>query len=125
MIANQDLERARMMAKAIEDAGHTITSLWVLGPPGTHDPGVLDVFERDRTGVETSDAIVADLTLPSTGVGMELMAAYYHRRRVLIVLKKGSRVSRMLMHMQPKEVVEFDELPDLYVSLRAALEAKK
>ena len=121
MIANRALPRAQLMAKAITDAGHTITSPWVLGPIENADPTLVNVFQRDRKATEESDAIVADVTEPSIGVGMELMAAYKMRRKIILVAKKGKVTSRMLMHMDHKETVEYEDEGEIYPALRRVL----
>lgn len=121
MIANRALPRAKLMAKAITDAGHTITSPWVLGPIENADPTLVNVFQRDRKATEESDAIVADVTEPSIGVGMELMAAYKMRRKIILVAKKGKVTSRMLMHMDHKETVEYEDEGEIYPALRRVL----
>ena len=117
MIANRALPRAQLIAKAITDAGHTITSPWVLGPIEKADRRLVDVFQRDTLATEESDAIVADVTEPSIGVGMELMAAYKAHRRVIIVVKKGKVTSRMLTHMDNKETVEYEDEQEIYPAL--------
>ena len=121
MIANRALERARLMAKAIEDAGHEVTSPWVLGPVEKLKPTEVNVFRRDTEGAERSDVLVADVTEPSIGVGMEIMAAYKAKRRVILVSRKGKVTSRMLLHMDHKEVVEYDEDQEVYEGLRRLL----
>ena len=121
MIANRALARARLMAKAITDSGHTITSPWVLGPVEGSDPRLVDVFQRDTRATEESDAIVADVTEPSIGVGMELMAAYKARRRIILVVRKGNTTSRMLTHMDHKETVEYQDEGEIYPALRRLL----
>ena len=90
-----------MMAEVIEEAGYELASPWVIGPIENTDPRVLNVFLRDRKGAESSDVLVADVSTPSTGVGMEIMAAY--------LAKKGSVVSRMLQHMDGRELIEFED----------------
>ncbi len=109
------------MARAIEDSGHKVSSPWVLALGEGTSPSALDVFERDRKTVEESDAVVADVTRPSTGVGMEVMAAFYGGKKIVLVMKKGSVVSRMLLHLPKKEVVEFEGDEDLYAGIRLAL----
>ncbi len=121
MIANRTLERANLMAKAIRDAGHEVTSPWVLGSIEGHDPRILNIFARDMHGAESSDALVADVSQPSIGVGMEIMAAFKAGRKIVIVRKRGSVVSRMLLHMEGKEMVEFDDDRTLYLGLVSAL----
>jgi 2'-deoxynucleoside 5'-phosphate N-hydrolase len=121
MILNRSLARANLMAKAIQDSGHEITSPWVLGPIEKGKPEELNIFERDRGGVEHSDAIVADVTEPSIGVGMEIMAAHKAGKKVFLVSKKGAPTSGMLRHMPSKVTVEYDDDSDVYDKLRRAL----
>jgi 2'-deoxynucleoside 5'-phosphate N-hydrolase len=121
MIANRAIDRANLMAKAIRDSGHEMTSPWVLGPLERSNPGDLNIFERDREGVERSDAIVADVTDPSIGVGMEIMAAHKTGKKVVVVAKKGKVTSGMLLHMQPKETVEYDDESEIYDKLCSIL----
>ena len=122
IIANRNEKRAKTMAKAIADSGNEVSSPWVLEHSHERTPPPLDVFSRDAAGVNQSDAIVADVSEPSTGVGMEVMAAHIWGKKVIAVVKRGSAVSRMLAHMEPKQVIEFDGDEDLYRSLRRALE---
>jgi hypothetical protein len=120
MIANRALLRARLMAKAIEDAGHEVISPWVLGPI-EHASTAVDVFQRDKNAAEECDILVADVSEPSIGVGMEIMAAYKMRRRIILVSKKGKVTSRMLQHMDRREAIEFDGDDELYGLLKRAL----
>jgi hypothetical protein len=110
------------MAEAIRDSGHEVSSPWVLGPPEWQDRSSVDIFERDKLGVERSDAIVADVSRPSIGVGMELMAAYHAGKRIIVTMKRGSVISGMVAFMAPKELIEFDDETDLYSSLKGLLE---
>jgi hypothetical protein len=121
MIANRALERARLMAKAIEDSGHEITSPWVLGPLEKSSYSATNVFQRDMNGAEECDILVADVSDPSIGVGMEIMAAYKAGRRVITVVKKGKVTSRMLLQMDQKEVLEYDDESELYPGLKRLL----
>jgi len=121
MIANRQIERAKVMARAIRDAGHEVASPWVLGPIEGQDPRVPDIFKRDLLGAESSDITIAEVSLPSTGVGMELMAAHKAGKKIVIAFRKGSTVSRMLLHMEGKEVVEFEDESQLYNQLVSVL----
>jgi hypothetical protein len=117
MIAHRSLERANLIAKAIRDSGHEISSPWVLGPLEMASPDELNIFERDKGGVERSDAIVADCTDPSIGVGMEIMAAHNSGKRVIIVVKRDRITSAMLRHMEGKEAVEYVNESEIYPRL--------
>ena len=122
MIANRALSRAREMARAIADSGNELTSPWVLGQiEGTASP--VNVFQRDRAGSESCDILVADVTEPSIGVGMEIMAAYKEGRRIVLVTKRGNVTSRMLEHMDRRETLEYEDESEVYEGLRRILEA--
>ena len=121
MIANRALSRAQLIAKAIQDSGHEVTSPWVLGPIEHSGPSEVNVFQRDKQGAEGCDILVADVSEPSIGVGMEIMAAYKSGRRVIVLSKKGKVTSRMLQHMDRKESLEFEDDSELYAGLRRLL----
>ena len=121
MIANRDPSRIDIMARAIIDSGNEMTSPWVLDPPESPSSTRVNIFERDRGGVEASDAIVADVSNPSTGVGMELMAAYFQKKKIIAVAKKGSTVSGMVRHMPGRIEVVFESDSELYDELLSAL----
>jgi 2'-deoxynucleoside 5'-phosphate N-hydrolase len=121
MIANRALERAQLMAKAIADSGHELSSPWVLGPVERGDRVVVDVFKRDTTAAEGSDLLVADVSEPSIGVGMEIMAAHSTGRKVILVAKKGEVTSWMLKHMDNKETIEYSDEDEIYAGLKRLL----
>ncbi len=124
MIANRALNRARLIAEVIVQAGYELASPWVIGPIENPDPRVLNVFLRDRKGAESSDVLVADVSTPSTGVGMEIMAAYLAKKRIVLVAKKGSAVSRMLQHMDGRELIEFEDEESMARELLTTLRRK-
>jgi len=113
-----------LMAEVIEEAGYELASPWVIGPIENPDPRLLNVFIRDRKGAESSDVLVADVSAPSTGVGMEIMAAYFAKKRIVLVAKKGSAVSRMLQHMDGRELIEFEDEESMARQLLATLRSQ-
>lgn len=103
------------------EKGHQLYSPWVLGQyEGSRDFDI-NIFERDRTHVESCDAIVADVSQPSIGVGMEIMTAYYGKKKIILVAKRGSIITRMLLHMREKVLIEFDDEGDLRRKLAEVL----
>ena len=117
MVANRSLDRANIIAEAIMDSGHEVISPWVLGSLDSQGTSDVNVFERDRNGAESCDAIVADITEPSIGVGMELMAAHKAGKRIVLLARRGQIVSKMLLHLKDKETFEFDEESQIYPGL--------
>lgn len=120
MVANRELGRAKLMATVVRKSGNTLVSPWVLESLKTADRGV-NAFVRDKGGAESCDVLVADVSQPSLGVGMEIMAAYKARRRIILVAKGGRIASRMLDQMDHKEVVSFETDEDLAAGLAKAL----
>lgn len=121
IMTNRSLGRARLIANTIAKCGHEVSSPWVLGPSEPREGSPVNVFQRDKHGAESCDVLVADVTLPSIGVGMEIMAAYQSRRRIIIVYKRGAITSNMLNQMDGKHVVEFDDDASLVAGLESAL----
>ena len=109
------------MARAIVDAGHAVSSPWGLGPIEKRGVAAVNIFHRDKEAAEASDAIVADVTDPSIGVGMEIMAAYVSGKRIILLAKKGKVTSGMLADMDHKETVEYESEEDVYDLLLQAL----
>ena len=117
LVSNRNIGRTRLMAKAIRDAGHEIASPWNLDPMEVSIPSAVNVFQRDREGATSADVLVADVTDPSTGVGMEIMAAYGAGKEVIIVSKKGKRISTMLEDMDRKKWLQYGEESEIYEGL--------
>ena len=117
LVSNRSINRARLMAKAIRDSGNVVASPWNLDPLEVSSPGAVNVFDRDRIGSENAEVMVADVTDPSTGVGMEVMAAYKAGRTIILVSKRGRRVSKMLEDMDRKEKLEYTEESEIYEEL--------
>lgn len=120
IIANRQADRAGWMAEVIRVSGHELISPWVLSDWEIRPSKSVNIFERDRAAVEGCDAIVADVSKPSTGVGMEVMAAHLAKKRIVLVAESGSTITRMLTDMNEAEWVHFTD----EASLRRGLEEK-
>ncbi len=55
-----------------------------------------DVYERDVTWIREADALVAEVSVPSHGVGYEIGFALNAGKRVLCLLKEGRKISKMV-----------------------------
>ena len=123
MVANRAIERAHQMARAIRETGNELTSPWVLGERESVSKSGVDVFSRDLAGSEACDVLLADVTSPSLGVGMEIMAAYKAGKKVLILSKMGEPVSGMLRMMDAKVDIVYREDDEVFSLVREALAA--
>jgi nucleoside 2-deoxyribosyltransferase len=57
----------------------------------------LDVYERDTNWVHQSDALIAEVSTPSHGVGYEIALALLEEKPVLCCYQKGKTVSKMIL----------------------------
>jgi 2'-deoxynucleoside 5'-phosphate N-hydrolase len=121
IIANRSLDTARLMARAIEAAGHEMIAPWVITDQEIRPARSVNIFTRDKAAVEDSDVIVADVSKPSTGVGMEVMIAYHTKKRIVLVAREGSTVTRMLTDMAEAEWVYFSDEESLLRGLEEKL----
>ncbi len=88
---------------------HIVAHLQASGAivPSAHvaDPAVLsressesprDVYQRDISWIEQSDAMVAEVSTPSLGVGYEVGYALHIAKPVLCLYRRGLFISKMI-----------------------------
>ncbi len=97
--------------------------------PSTHvaRPDVLDweknnppsaIYERDITWIRESDALIAEVSTPSMGVGYEIAIALQWGKPVLCLYRQGSTVSRMVLgNTEPNIKVSSYTAPEEFLSL--------
>jgi nucleoside 2-deoxyribosyltransferase len=56
-----------------------------------------EIYEKDVTWIEESDCVIAEITVPSIGVGYEICHALKHRKPVLCVYQEGAKASAMVL----------------------------
>jgi len=77
-----------------------------------------DVYERDVTWIREADALIAEVSVPSHGVGYEIGFALNTGKQVLCLLQTGRKVSKMIsgnphpnlqvkIYKDSKEAIEF------------------
>jgi len=88
----------RMVAR-MQAQGHEVLSAHVADPAVLeHEKDVLPriVFDRDVAWIDECDAVVAEVSTPSTGVGYEYGYALQIGKPVLCVYRAGMRMSKMI-----------------------------
>jgi len=70
-------------------AASTVVELEAVVSPG-------EVFQRDVTWIEAADALIAEVSVPSHGVGYEIGYALNAGKRVLCLSREGRKVSKMV-----------------------------
>ena len=105
MVHKEDFSFNEMYVKMIEELGMEVVSKWVtsmdITPPRK-------VFLRDIKSIEKSDMIIADVSEPSHGVGMELMYAFLKGKRIIVTARVGSKVSYMILGMPNIKIVWYN-----------------
>jgi nucleoside 2-deoxyribosyltransferase len=56
-----------------------------------------EIYEKDANWIEESDRVVAEITVPSIGVGYEICHAVKHKKPVLCVYQEGTKASAMVL----------------------------
>jgi nucleoside 2-deoxyribosyltransferase len=117
IVAHREVDKAKIIANLIRSLGHEIISTWVLGEdPGFSMP-TTSVFERDLNGVKRCDILVAEVSKGSHGVGMEVMAAYFFGKPIILLFEEGSRVSHMLLGVPGARLIKYRSQSELITKL--------
>lgn len=95
----QDESAYSALVQAMLDDGHMVPTAAIAGAgyrslEGHHD--AVDVYARDVAWIEESDALVAEISTPSHGVGYEISYALERGKPVLCLYRQGVTVSKML-----------------------------
>ncbi len=109
---NRDQMLAAAVADTIEKLGHTITSKWVLDRDPSWGLGAEELAKRDFDALNASDAIVAEISTPSHGVGMELEFAILKGKKAICLRRPDSKLSGLIAGSSPITVVTYLERED-------------
>jgi len=56
-----------------------------------------EIYEKDANWIEECDRVVAEITVPSIGVGYEICHAVKHNKPVLCAYQEGTKASAMVL----------------------------
>lgn len=123
VIKNYDPKLTLALAEAIEEAGFELISRWALiwEPALKPDPGY--VFKRDVRGVRESDVLVAEISAPSHGVGMEIMLAHLEGKPIVCLCREGEPISAMIKGLPRTEIIRYGSVGEAKRLLKSELEA--
>ena len=73
------------------------------------------IYDRDMNWLREADVIVADVTMPSLGVGYEIGRAEAYKKHILCIRKKDAekRLSAMIGGNRGLRVEEYDSVEEL------------
>jgi hypothetical protein len=81
------------------------------------------IHERDLDWLKDSDAMIAEVSTPSLGVGYEIATAVGHRKRVLCLYnpKSGKKLSAMIAGCPDVEVCAYTDIGEAQSAIRSFL----
>jgi len=120
---NRDQLLASSIAEAIEKKGHTITSRWVLDRDPSWGLSAEQVAKRDFDSLEASDVLVAEISTPSHGVGMEIEFAIMKGKKVICLKRPDSRLSGLIAGTKSIHVLNYLDREDALRLLELHLES--
>ncbi len=95
----QDQPVYAAMVAHLQAQGHRVLTAHLADETALSADGGLSpaaVFERDTAWLRACDAVIAEVSTPSHGVGFEIAYALERSRPVLCLALEGVRVSKML-----------------------------
>jgi len=108
------------VGKILEKLDLEITSPWVLSGKDISISSE-DIFHRDINAVKNSDILLAEVSHPSHGVGMELMQAYIMNKKIIMVAHINSNISYLVKGIPNSILLEYEDYKDLEEKLKNLL----
>ncbi|MDD5563587.1 MAG: hypothetical protein PHQ91_07715 [Thermoanaerobaculaceae bacterium] len=122
--ATRDLGAIQALLAVIEGEGHEVPTRHVADPRGREvEGGAPDavVALRDLAWVIGSDAVVAEVSTPSHGVGVEVATALQHGVPVLLLHRRDAVVSRLMLGLPGVESAAYSDPGGIAPPVRAFL----
>lgn len=121
IVRGRRLGIAKLLNKVISKAGHDVISKWLLADDPDFNLSPWEVYERDTKWVRESDLVIADVSNPSHGVGMEIMLALTLGKPVIAIARRGIKISRMLEGAPNITWVRYSSVKSLEKSVKKVL----
>lgn len=105
--------------------GHQILTEHLLEPQVWESESKLPrdfVFERDTSWIGSSDVLIAEVSIPSTGIGYEIGYALSLNKKVLCLARKGVKVSAMIEGNKNLTFFRYSDPQEALCALEAFLE---
>ena len=110
----------------LEGDGHIISTSHLARSESIEGERLLtprDVYERDVKWIRECDALIAEVGVPSHGVGYEIGYALNAGKPVLCLAQEGRRVSKMITGNASLEMRTYSTLDEALAQVRIFLEA--
>ncbi|MFI5167526.1 MAG: nucleoside 2-deoxyribosyltransferase [Thermoanaerobaculales bacterium] len=120
----RDLGAIQALVEHLESNGHDVPTRHVADAAGPEDDSVItdtDVARRDLAWLVGCDALVAEVSTPSHGVGIEVATAIARGLPVLLLHRAAARVSRLLLGLPGASVAAYASPADAAAALSTFL----
>ena len=123
-----DVAHYREIVRALEADGYRVLAGAVAAEhvgAGGEALTSCDIFDRDVGWLAEADVLVAEVSMPSTGVGYEIATMRYKHGKPVIALYRPAYTSRctaMVSGDRGIELIEYDDPAEMLSRLRAALQ---
>ena len=102
--------------------GHEVPTAHLSSPGVMDEESIiepLEVYTRDSKWVEECDALIAEVSTPSHGVGYEIALALMLGKPVLCCYQNGRKVSKMILGNthQTLKLCQYEGIEDLIPSM--------
>lgn len=121
----RDTRVVEEVLRALGEAGHEVLTPHVVGGVEQAADGLLsdeDLAQRDLAWLAQADCLVAEVSTPSHGVGIEVMAALNAGKPVLAIAHQQARVSRLLSGLPGLTFARYGSHAQAVTLVRAFLE---
>lgn len=89
----------QLIVKTLQSDGHDVPTAYLSRPDVILLEDIVDpqeVYTRDIEWIDNCQALIAEISTPSHGVGFEISYALSKDKRVLCLHRQGIRISKML-----------------------------
>ncbi|MCZ7396218.1 MAG: nucleoside 2-deoxyribosyltransferase [Candidatus Methanoperedens sp.] len=110
----------KQIIQLLKKLGHTIVSEHVASTQLEESEARLteeEIFRSDISFIDECDCLVAEVTMPSIGVGYEICYAVSKGKRVLCLYKEGTNVSAMVLGNRRVTSIQYVDVKGLGKSL--------
>jgi len=108
-----EMATVQALLAALENAGHCVPSRHVADPAAVSRDAELSDAQlagRDLSWLAGCNAVIAEVSTPSHGVGVEVMAASAAGIPILALARRGARVSRLLAGLPGVRLAPYDSV---------------
>lgn len=123
---HRDTTAVEEVLRALTASGHEVLTPHVVGEVEQASDHLLsdrELAQRDLAWLSQADCLVAEVSTPSHGVGIEVMAAVSLGKPVLAMAREEVRVSRLLVGLPGLTLARYSSPTQAVALVRAFLES--